>query len=82
MGPARRTTDDVAGGRVQGRAGADKAGLFLAMHLGLGLPGGAVCPAVAGLMANSKLKATFAGAAAHAAAAPHQWRHALLGAAT
>jgi aminobenzoyl-glutamate utilization protein A len=52
------------------------------MHLGLGLPGGAVCPAVAGLMANSKLKATFAGAAAHAAAAPHQWRHALLGAAT
>lgn len=60
---------------------ADDAGLFVALHLGMGFPSGGLCPAVSGLMANSKLKAVFHGVAAHAAASPDKGRHALLGAA-
>jgi aminobenzoyl-glutamate utilization protein A len=69
-----------AAAMVAARA-ADDVDLFLALHLGLGLPSGAVCPSVQGLMANSKLTATFHGKAAHASASPHLGRHALLGAA-
>lgn len=60
---------------------ADDVDLFLAAHLGLGLPTGTVCPAIPDLLANSKLRATFLGTAAHASMAPEQGRHALLGAA-
>ncbi|TNC26444.1 amidohydrolase [Amycolatopsis alkalitolerans] len=59
----------------------DDVDVFLAAHLGLGLPTGSVCPAIPGLLANSKLRATFHGTAAHAAMAPERGRHALLGAA-
>jgi aminobenzoyl-glutamate utilization protein A len=59
----------------------DDVDVFLAAHLGLGLPTGSVCPAIPGLLANSKLRATFRGAAAHASMAPERGRHALLGAA-
>ncbi len=70
------------GGAAMVAAGAaDDVGLFLALHLGMGLPGGAVCPAVSGLMGNAKLKAVFGGVAAHAAMSPDAGRHALLGAA-
>ncbi|AMM31564.1 hypothetical protein SA2016_0876 [Sinomonas atrocyanea] len=55
---------------------------FYALHLGMGLPTGVVCPHISGLMANSKLRATFAGLSAHAAMSPEQGRHALLGAAS
>lgn len=60
---------------------AEDVDVFLAAHLGLGLPTGAVCPAVPDLLANAKLRATFRGSAAHASMAPEQGRHALLGAA-
>jgi aminobenzoyl-glutamate utilization protein A len=60
---------------------ADGVDVFLAAHLGLGLPTGTVCPAVPDLLANSKLRATFLGTAAHASMAPEHGRHALLGAA-
>jgi aminobenzoyl-glutamate utilization protein A len=61
---------------------ADDVDLFLALHLGMALPLGVVCPHITGLMANSKLRATFSGVAAHAAMSPEQGRHALLGAAS
>lgn len=60
---------------------ADDLDIFLAAHLGLGLPTGSVCANISGLLANAKLRATFHGVAAHAAMAPEQGRHALLGAA-
>ncbi|MFI5614366.1 amidohydrolase [Amycolatopsis sp. NPDC051903] len=60
---------------------ADDVDVFFAAHLGMGLPTGTVCPAIPGLLANSKLRATFRGRAAHASMAPEQGRHALLGAA-
>ena len=61
---------------------ADDVDVFLALHLGMALPLGVVCPHITGLMANSKLRATFSGVAAHAAMSPEQGRHALLGAAS
>ncbi|WP_163505429.1 amidohydrolase [Fodinicola acaciae] len=61
---------------------ADRIDLFLAMHVGLGLPTGRYLSSVDGLLANSKLKAVFHGVAAHASIAPHEGRNALLGAAT
>lgn len=60
---------------------ADDVDRFFALHLGMGLPTGAVCPAVSGLMANVKLRAVLHGVAAHAAMSPDAGRHALLGAA-
>lgn len=60
----------------------DGVDLFYALHLGMGLPAGVVCPHISGLMANSKLRATFSGLASHAAMSPEQGRHALLGAAS
>jgi aminobenzoyl-glutamate utilization protein A len=70
------------GGAAMVAAGtADDVDMFLALHLGMGLPMGAVCPAVSGLMANVKLRAVFHGVAAHAAMSPDAGRHALLGAA-
>lgn len=55
--------------------------LLICPHIGLGLPTGAVAVAVDGLLANSKLRIRFTGRSAHAAAAPQNGRHALLGAA-
>ena len=60
---------------------ADELDVFLAAHLGLGLPTGSVCARIAGLLANAKLRAQFSGVAAHAAMAPEHGRHALLAAA-
>lgn len=60
---------------------ADPVDLFVAVHLGLALPTGTCRPAVNGLLANSKLRATFHGQPAHAALAPQERRNALLGAA-
>lgn len=59
----------------------DDVDVLFAAHLGIGLAGGTVAAAVDGLLANTKLRATFHGRAAHAAMAPHQGRSALLGAA-
>jgi aminobenzoyl-glutamate utilization protein A len=56
--------------------------LFLAVHLGLSLPTGALTPSNDGLLANSKLRAVFHGRAAHASLAPQDGRNALLGAAS
>lgn len=55
---------------------------LVCLHLGLNLPFGAIAAGSTGFFANSKLKASFAGVPAHAAAAPEQGRNALLGAAT
>lgn len=60
---------------------ADDVDAFFALHLGMGLPAGAVCTGISGLMANVKLRAVFHGVAAHAAMSPDAGRHALLGAA-
>jgi aminobenzoyl-glutamate utilization protein A len=59
----------------------DDVDVLLAAHLGIGLRSGAVAAAVDGLLANTKLRATFHGRAAHAAMAPHEGRSALLAAA-
>jgi aminobenzoyl-glutamate utilization protein A len=61
---------------------ADRIDLFLALHIGLGLTTGTFRGAMDGLLANSKLKATYSGVAAHASLAPQDGRNALLGAAT
>jgi aminobenzoyl-glutamate utilization protein A len=71
------------GGRAMAATGlADRLDLFLALHLGLGLPTGTLAAAIDGLLANSKLRAVFHGRSAHAALAPQDGRNALLGAAT
>jgi aminobenzoyl-glutamate utilization protein A len=71
------------GGRAMAAAGvADTVDLLIAAHLGLTVPTGSCVPAVDGLLANSKLRATFHGRAAHAALAPQDGRNALLGAAS
>ena len=71
------------GGRAVAASGVlDDLDLFVAVHLGLGLPTGSVLPSVDGLLANSKLRALFHGRAAHAALAPQDGRNALLGAAS
>lgn len=59
----------------------DDVDVLFAAHLGIGLPSGTVAAAVDGLLANTKLRATFHGRAAHASMAPHEGRSALLGAA-
>jgi len=70
------------GGAAMAAAGVvDDVDVFVAPHLGLGLPTGTICTDVAGLLANTKLRAVFRGVAAHASMAPEQGRHALLGAA-
>jgi len=71
------------GGRAVAASGLlDDVDLFVAVHLGLGLPTGTVLPSVDGLLANSKIRAVFHGRAAHAALAPQDGRNALLGAAS
>lgn len=51
------------------------------LHLGLGLPTGAVHGATEGLLASTKRRAVFAGRAAHAGMAPEEGANALLAAA-
>ena len=71
------------GGRAMAPTGlVDGIDLFLAVHLGLSLPTGALIPTNDGLLANSKLRAVFHGRAAHASLAPQDGRNALLGAAS
>jgi aminobenzoyl-glutamate utilization protein A len=55
---------------------------FVAVHLGFGAPVGSVFGGCVGLLATNKLRATFTGEAAHAAASPEMGRNALVGAAT
>lgn len=55
---------------------------MVGLHLGLGLPVGTVAASAEGLMATEKWRVTLIGRAAHAALAPEQGRHAILGAAT
>jgi aminobenzoyl-glutamate utilization protein A len=59
----------------------DDVDVLLAAHLGIGLASGTVAASVDGLLANTKLRATFHGRSAHAAMAPHEGRSALLAAA-
>jgi aminobenzoyl-glutamate utilization protein A len=71
------------GGRAMAPTGlADGIDLFVAVHLGLALPTGALTPSNDGLLANSKLRAVFHGRSAHASLAPQDGRNALLGAAS
>jgi aminobenzoyl-glutamate utilization protein A len=74
--------EGARGARAMVAAGvADDVDAFVAPHLGLGLPTGSIAPAVPELLANTKLRATFHGRAAHASSSPHEGRHAILGAA-
>jgi aminobenzoyl-glutamate utilization protein A len=59
----------------------DDVDVLYAAHLGIGLGSGTVAAAVDGLLANTKMRVTFHGRAAHASLAPHEGRSALLGAA-
>jgi aminobenzoyl-glutamate utilization protein A len=71
------------GARAMAATGlADNIDLFLAVHVGLGLPTGTFLGSIDSLLANTKIKATFHGVSAHASMAPQDGRNALLGAAT
>lgn len=60
----------------------DDVDLLVALHLGLDLPTGVLQPSNDALLANSKIRATFRGRAAHASLDPQDGRNALLGAAS
>ncbi|MER6992184.1 amidohydrolase [Saccharopolyspora hirsuta] len=55
---------------------------FVAVHLGLDEPAGEVSGGIRGLLATTKMRATFTGTAAHAAGAPEQGSNALVTAAS
>ncbi|TDD80551.1 amidohydrolase [Saccharopolyspora karakumensis] len=55
---------------------------FVAVHLGLDEPVGQVSGGIQGLLATTKMRATFTGTAAHAAGAPEQGANALVTAAS
>lgn len=55
---------------------------FVAVHLGLDEPAGKVSGGIQGLLATTKMRATFTGTAAHAAGAPEQGANALVTAAS
>ncbi|MGN6128620.1 MAG: amidohydrolase, partial [Humibacter sp.] len=59
----------------------EQADVFVAIHLGIGVPSGTVAARARGLLANRKFRAQLTGRAAHAAGAPQTGRNALLGAA-
>lgn len=54
--------------------------LFLAVHIGLGVPSGAVAIGVRDFLATRKFRVTLAGRPAHAGKAPQEGRNALLAA--
>ncbi len=54
--------------------------LFLAIHIGLGVPSGSLALDVDGFLATRKFKTRFSGLAAHAGKSPEQGRNALLAA--
>jgi aminobenzoyl-glutamate utilization protein A len=75
--------EGVRGAAPMVAAGAcDGVDALLAIHLGFGLPSGALAAAATELIATSKFVVRFTGRAAHAAKAPEQGRNALLAAAT
>jgi len=55
--------------------------VLVGVHLGIGLPLGAVAAGAQGVMATEKWRITLTGRSAHAALSPHEGRNALLGAA-
>ncbi|NUR24495.1 MAG: amidohydrolase [Kribbellaceae bacterium] len=55
---------------------------MLGLHLGIGLPLGTVAASVQGIMATEKWSVVLTGQSSHAALAPEDGRHAILGAAT
>lgn len=59
----------------------DDVDLFMAIHVGVGVPSGTLCPAVCGHLASTKWDVSFQGRAAHAGGWPDQGRNALLAAA-
>lgn len=70
------------GGRAVAEAGwMDDVDLFVAIHLGLGVPSGSAAFAVHGFLANARYHVTLTGRAAHAGKTPEGGRNALLGAA-
>ena len=60
----------------------DDVDIFLAGHLGCGLRSGLIAAEATEIFNSRRIKARFAGAAAHSAENPHEGRHALLAAAT
>ncbi|MEG1823461.1 MAG: amidohydrolase [Cloacibacillus sp.] len=75
--------EGVRGGYAVMRAGlVDDADYFIAMHLGLGLPTGAVCGATRGMLCTTKFDVHIKGFGAHAGGEPELGRNALLAAAS
>lgn len=69
------------GGRAVAEAGwMDDVDLFLALHLGLGVPSGAVATAVDGFLAIRRFTVTLSGEASHAGKTPERGRNVLLAA--
>lgn len=58
----------------------DDVDYFIAIHVGVGVPSGTLCPAVTGHLASTKMDVTFHGRAAHAGGWPQQGRNALIAA--
>jgi len=70
------------GGRAVAEAGwMDDVDIFVAIHLGLGVPSGSAAFAVHGFLANARYHVALTGQAAHAGKTPEGGRNALLGAA-
>ncbi len=69
------------GGRAVADAGwMDDVDIFVALHLGLGVPSGTLAVAVDGFLANTRYNVTLTGRAAHAGKTPEGGRNALLAA--
>lgn len=74
--------EGVRGGYAMMRAGlVDDADYFLAFHLGLGEPTGAVFGGADGFLCSTKFDADFKGVGAHAGGEPNKGKNALLAAA-
>lgn len=74
--------EGLRGGRAMAGSGVlDDVDDLICLHLGVGLPSGAISPDTVGSLASAKMRATFDGTAAHAGLGPERGRSALLAAA-
>ncbi|MDY3868456.1 MAG: amidohydrolase [Pyramidobacter sp.] len=75
--------EGVRGGYAMAKAGlVDDADVFIALHLGLGVPTGTVFGGTHGFLCTTKIDVDFKGMGAHAGGEPNMGKNALLAAAT